>query len=180
MSFLKGQNQSRTEAVVMWAYAFLFLAVIYVLAINFTASDHALSLGKTFSLPLAVLLSIPLPFYKGWADNTTRGKKLFALIVLFLIIWATSWGQITQVFPWVSVHITGMPHEEVVKVYERDSKFLRGRGHYIRTKTIEDPDVRYRLWVPSSFYESVPIGGSLRVSGIRNKWGFRITDIDQI
>ena len=163
----------------MWAYVFLFLAVIYVLAINFTASDHALSLGKTFSLPLAVLLSIPVPFYKGWRDNTSRGKKLFAQIVLFLIIWATSWGQITQVFPWVSVHITGTPHEEVVKVYERDSSFRRGR-HHLRTKTIEDPDVRYRLRVSSRFYESVPIGGSLRVSGIRNKWGFRITDINQI
>ena len=170
----------------MWAYVFLLLAVCYVLAINFTASDQALSLGKTFSLPLAVLLSIPVPFYKGWPDNTSRGKKLFVLIVLFFIIWAICWGQVTKVFPWVSVHITGTPHEEVVKVKfrERNSGFRRLvrrlGGSSLHTESTGDRDVRHVLRVSSSFFESTPIGASLRVSGIRNKWGFRITDIDQI
>ena len=162
----------------MSAYAFLLIAVFLVLAVNFVPSDHAFSLGKTFSLPLAVLLWIPVLFNKGWADNITRGKKTFAVIVSFFLIWAICWGQVTHVFPWVSVQITGTPHEEVVKVFERGRTFRR--GHNLHTKTIEDPDVRYILWVTSSFKESVPVGGLLRVSGIRNKWGFRITGIDQI
>jgi hypothetical protein len=182
LSFFRSPNQSKTEAVALWIYVSLFLTGGYPIIINFAPSELSFSVGRNYSLLLAIPMSIPVFFYKGWKTGITEGRKVFSVVVGCVWIWSIAYLQLTHFMPWLNVRLVGVHHQELVRIRDRSvgGGVKRPEKHKFHVERMDGSDAEYALDVPKSVYESTPYASVLLVDGLRSDWGFLVTEIRKI
>jgi hypothetical protein len=163
----------------MWIYLSLFLAGGYPIIINFAPSELSFSAGQKYSLLLAIPMSTPLLFYKGWKTGISGRQKSFAKFVGCLLVWAIAYMQLTFFLPWLHVRLLGEPHQELVRIRDRSTSggVKRGERFTFHVKRMNGTEVRYAVNVPKSVYKSTPHASVLQVTGLRSDLGFLVRDI---
>ena len=177
MSLFFRKGASKRENTITYLYlAFLFFGG-YGIYIDFNPSHEVLEFSETYSVYLALLLSVPLLFYKGYPAKTTDFKKILSMLTVFLMIWFSSFLTIGYTVPSIVTKISGESHFEIVKIKRKNSSFKR--GYSIETHSLDNREQKHNTKVSKTFYDAMKVNQTVELKGLKSDFGFMVENVSQ-